>query len=125
VRGYASQSDDHCVDTGDIALQQAALAALAQQRQELAQELAGYLAAASAAEAAGKLQDAGGALAAVARREARVDGAIGINKATLACELTLTTGDEDSVIKVERRGPAGLRRCRRAAGAGHAGTDYL
>jgi hypothetical protein len=97
VRGYAPQSDELGVDAGDIALQQAALAELAQRKQELAQELAGY---AVAAEAAGRLPGGGGG-GGGARPEARVDGAISINRAALVCELTLmAAGGDDLVIKV-------------------------
>ncbi|KAI8467845.1 MAG: ciliary BBSome complex subunit 2 [Monoraphidium minutum] len=97
VRGYAVQRDDLAVDTGDVALQQRALADLAARKQararvcgELMHELAAYqtldveggAAAAPAASAA--------AVAAALPPGARVDGAIAINRATLACELTLT-----------------------------------
>ncbi len=96
VRGYAPHSKETTVDAGDVSLQQQSLVQLAQQRQELTHELAGYAAASAAVEAAGA-NGGGGGGGAVA--EGRVDGAITINKVTLVCELALTTSDE-SVIKV-------------------------
>lgn len=112
MRGYAPRAADAVADNGDAQRAQQALIELAQRKQELLHELAGYESAVAAAEAAastaaqprrggggssggGGSGGAGGA----ASNGTRIDGAIAINKATMRCELTLATSDE-SVIKV-------------------------